>query len=384
MVKTYQERRYDIDWLRAIAFGVLVLYHIGMYYVADWGWHIKSEQTSTWLQELMVLTNSWRMSLLFFISAIALALTQHRYTQRNLIKIKSKRLLIPLIFGMFFIVTPQVYIEALSQQLIAPGYIEFWVDYANPKTDLLKEHHSPIGLLTWNHLWFLPYLWCYCVLFILLRQPLYKIALHPWLKKLPAHWAILSVISFLVLIWLMLRQQFPTTHALLDDWYNHGKYMLVFGFGYCFALQKKWWLAVIEKRQRLLFIAIVTYAFIVADRQQLFPFLSDHFETNLAVKILYGYIFSFNIWCWILCVVGYAGYWLNHPHKHLGYINEAILPWYILHQTLIIIFAWWLKPFGLNISLESALLLSLTITGCFTLYLVIKRVRWLGWCFGLK
>ena len=57
-------RRYDIDWLRTLAFGVLILYHTGMYYVADWGWHIKSEHTFAWLQDVMMLTAPWRMSLL--------------------------------------------------------------------------------------------------------------------------------------------------------------------------------------------------------------------------------------------------------------------------------------------------------------------------------
>ena len=32
-------RRYDLDWLRIIAFGLLILYHVGMFYVT-WGWHV--------------------------------------------------------------------------------------------------------------------------------------------------------------------------------------------------------------------------------------------------------------------------------------------------------------------------------------------------------
>ena len=58
-------RFHALDALRVIAFGVLILYHIGMYYVLEWGWHIKSEQPQAWLQDVMILTNQWRMSLLF-------------------------------------------------------------------------------------------------------------------------------------------------------------------------------------------------------------------------------------------------------------------------------------------------------------------------------
>ena len=69
MTQVIDQRRYDIDWLRTLAFIVLILYHVGMYYVADWGWHIKSAEQSVWLQNVMLLTNPWRMSLLFFISS---------------------------------------------------------------------------------------------------------------------------------------------------------------------------------------------------------------------------------------------------------------------------------------------------------------------------
>ncbi|MBU2179658.1 MAG: acyltransferase family protein, partial [Gammaproteobacteria bacterium] len=146
------DRRYDLDWLRVLAFAVLILYHIGMYYVADWGWHIKSSVTSVPLQDFMILTNPWRMSLLFLISAMALSLVQQKMSAMSLLRLRSSRLLIPLLFGMFVIVVPQVYFEARSQNLIPPGYLDFWWHYINPKTDLLPDHHSPIGLLTWNHL----------------------------------------------------------------------------------------------------------------------------------------------------------------------------------------------------------------------------------------
>ena len=108
---TTQQRRYDIDWLRTLAFFILIAYHIGMYYVFEWGWHIKSDQQSVWLQDVMILSNQWRMSLLFFISAMALSLYQLRNPNQGIIGLRSKRLLLPLAFGMLVIVPPQLYVE---------------------------------------------------------------------------------------------------------------------------------------------------------------------------------------------------------------------------------------------------------------------------------
>ena len=38
---TPSQRLFFLDWLRIGAFALLVLYHVGMYYVS-WSWHVKS------------------------------------------------------------------------------------------------------------------------------------------------------------------------------------------------------------------------------------------------------------------------------------------------------------------------------------------------------
>ena len=71
-------RRHDIDTLRVLAFGLLIIYHVGMVYVAGWDFHIKSQHLQAWLQWPMVAVNRWRMPLIFMLSGIALALFHHR------------------------------------------------------------------------------------------------------------------------------------------------------------------------------------------------------------------------------------------------------------------------------------------------------------------
>ena len=391
MIPIADQRRYDLDWLRTLAFGLLILYHIGMYYVADWGWHVKSESTSTALQDLMILTNPWRMSLIFFISAMALALAQRNNGIASLLALRSNRLLIPLLFSMFVVVVPQVYFEARAQNLIQPGFFNFWWHYINPNTTLLPEHHSAIGLLTWNHLWFLPYLWSYSVLILLVSKPLRMLAQSRALRVIPAFGALLFVVFGLVLAWLTLRSQFPSTHALLDDWYNHAKYFSVFVAGYVFALQGSWWQKVIAARRVWLVTAIVCYGLIIADRHGLLDSIPQSFADSLTGRILVGLVLALNHWGWILALIGYAGRYLSRPTnaldnngKLLHYSNTAILPWYMLHQTLIIVFAVWLKPLSLPMSIEAMLLLVLTCLGCWAGYELIKRFWLSRWLFGLK
>ncbi|MEM6864355.1 MAG: glucan biosynthesis protein, partial [Bacteroidota bacterium] len=50
------ERRYDIDWLRVIVFGLLIFYHVGMFFV-PWDWHIKNNIIYDWLRWPMLFLN---------------------------------------------------------------------------------------------------------------------------------------------------------------------------------------------------------------------------------------------------------------------------------------------------------------------------------------
>ena len=43
-------RRYDLDWIRVGAFGLLILYHVGLVY-GVYGWHVHSVHTFEWMRE---------------------------------------------------------------------------------------------------------------------------------------------------------------------------------------------------------------------------------------------------------------------------------------------------------------------------------------------
>jgi glucan biosynthesis protein C len=384
MTRTDSGRRYELDWLRTLAFMLLILYHIGMYYVADWGWHIKSEQTYQALQDLMILTNPWRMSLLFLLAGMALSLVLPRLSRLTVLRLRSTRLLIPLLFTMFVVVVPQVYYEALSQQLIEPGYLQFWWHYINPATSLLPEQQTVIGLLTWNHAWFIPYLWSYSLLLLFVYPLLNVLSQSRLVQRFPAALALTLVVILLLWAWFSLRNRFPSTHALVDDWYNHAKYFLVFIAGFLLARQQHWWQQLVSHRRLWLGLALVGYCLIIAERHDLFDYYAGPANNRTLHDLQFGLVLVLNHWFWLLAVLGYAGAYLSQLNTPLlKYCNEAILPWYILHQSLIILFASWLKPAQIPPLLEFPLLLILTVAACWLGYELIRRVRLLRWCFGL-
>ena len=386
------ERRHDIDTLRVGAFVLLILYHTGMVYVYDWGFHIKSPHQWEWLQWPMITSNRWRMSLLFLISGIAIGMSSLVSRPWTILARRSLRLLMPLIFGMLFIVSVQAYYEALSNGAVEPGYIAFMQRY------LMLQPWPDGGFagaeygVTWNHLWYLAYLWVYSLvlagLVALFRLPVLRILKTSWLA--PGRWAGWVVI-LLPLPWLfyglyVLEPIYDTNHALIDDWYAHSKYLFMFLFGVAVARSQRFWEHVVDLRQWTFGLALFGWMVYMALRvlgRSITPEqaaeLPDINWTAISdsAHILY-------MWCALLAILGYGKVYLNRPYRWLPYANQAVYPWYILHQSLIIPLAFWLIPLNLPGWLEASLVLFGTIAGCALIHeFIIRRMRWLHPLFGV-
>src|SRR5688500_17423183 len=102
-------RRPDIDARRVLALAPLILFHPAMAYVDGWRFHLKSDYTAEWLQWPMLLVNRWRRQLLFLLSGIAIALMRPEAHTARFAVLRTWRLLLPLLFGMFVVVPIQPY-----------------------------------------------------------------------------------------------------------------------------------------------------------------------------------------------------------------------------------------------------------------------------------
>ena len=149
-------RRYDLDWLRVFAFGMLILYHVGMFYVT-WDWHVKSRYASHLVEPAMAMVNPWRLALLFLISGIAIRFATDKTRLRHFLPERLMRLFLPLVFGMAVVVMPQAYAELRFKGEIEPGLLGFYPDY-------LSFGDFSIIVPTWNHLWYVAYVLVYTVL----------------------------------------------------------------------------------------------------------------------------------------------------------------------------------------------------------------------------
>jgi glucan biosynthesis protein C len=372
-------RRHDIDALRAIAFALLILYHGCMLYVGgeDWDWHLKSTHLAEWLQVPMLFVNRWRMDLIFLISGLSVHFLLRGMPVGRFIAQRNWRLLLPLVFGCLVIVPVQPYVQGIANGAVEPGYLRFLGDYFGgrpwPRDAFDGWEHG----FTWNHLWYLVYLWCYTLVFA---------ALLPLLRRLPNPFTclrggwLLVVPALPLLLWtLTLQPHFEDTGDLINDWYRHAVYFTVFLYGWWLGAAEGVWDELVRLRKRALAMALGVAAVYLA---MVFGLPDDMPEW---VGLIGRTLRNLYIWMALCAILGWSKACLDKPFRWLPWANEAVYPWYVLHQSLILLIAYWLLPLQLGPVLEPVLVFAGTIAGCWCLHeLVIRRVSWLRPCFGLK
>ncbi len=379
------ERRYDLDWVRVAAFFLLVLYHAGMYYVG-WDWHVKSPYASETLEPLMMLTSPWRLSLLFLVSGVATAfLFGKRPT--GFPGQRSWRLLLPLIFGMLVIVTPQAYYEVVEKLPggYHDGYLAFWGRYLQGDSSFCRESDC-LDVPTWNHLWFVAYLWVYTMIaWALLR-------FAPGTMERAGRWLERRLSGIGVLVWpalllaiarVALVGRFESTHALVDDWYNHAQYLPLFLLGVLVATRNGVWNALQRMRWHALIVAASGYVFIV------WYFYGSGYDDGAmpppdALRMFQRVVWAMFQWTAIAAIFGFVRGIAFTDAPALRYLREAVFPVYILHQTIIVVLAHNAQPLGLRPVVEGPLLVLATFGLSFTGFELVRRLRWLRPLFGLK
>ncbi|WP_428504325.1 acyltransferase family protein [Roseateles sp.] len=369
---THNPRLFFLDWLRILAFGLLVPYHVGMYYVT-WGWHVKSPAASTALEPLMLMSSPWRLGLLFFIGGAALAQASTR-AQAGLMRRRSARLLLPLVFGMLVIVPPQSYFEVV-QKLAYPGsYFEFMQQYLQGYEGFCRMEEGRwqcLDLPTWNHLWFLPYLWGYGLIgWLLLRQAPAVLARCGQGLAALGPWGLLLGLALPLMLARQLVGLFPSTHNLSWDWYNHAQYLSLFLLGMLAShAGSAFWVRLSAVRWPALVGALAAWAVLLV-----YFDAYDSATPPETLRVLMRGVWGLMQWWATAAACGFAYLHLNADSAWRRRLGAAVFCVYILHQTVIVLLTQVLAPLQLAPLLEGLLLVLMTWLLCGLIYVLARRV----------
>lgn len=363
-------RRNDLDWIRVAAFGLLILYHVALVY-APYDWHVHSAHTFSWLHEALLITNPWRLTLLFLVSGAALRLMATRRTPQRTLRDRAERLIPPLLFGTVVLVPIQSWIEAIDKGGFSGSFI-----------DWLVHEFGPSGLsngVPVNHLWFIVYIAVYSLVAVaLMTRPALMARLEQWLVRSTAGWRVLVVpIAYLIVIRIMLFPLFGITNRLSWDGYNHFLSLGAFLFGFLMVRHEELWAGLERHRRTAALIALIALPIMMA--QAAHPGGATWFGIPRAI------VFGIDQWAVIAAILGYGSRYLRQASgPALRYLVDATFTLYLAHQTVLVVAVWFIRPANLPAPLEAMALVGITFGVSLLIYEIVKRIPLIRPLWGLK
>lgn len=376
---TSHDRRTDLDWLRIIAFGLLIFYHVGLFYV-PWTWHVNTKTPIVALEPLLLLLNPWRLMLLFLISGVATRFMFDKMQTADFLKNRMTRLFWPLLFGMFVIVPPQVYYEMAEKVGYAGAGWDFYTRYVTSNWEGVPGAQWSITP-SYNHLWFVAYLIAYTLL-IAPAGPVMR-RLKPFFAPIASGPAILIAPGlYLIIANLVIKHFFEGgAHSLPVAWYFHFEYFGAFLFGYAIAKHDAFFAACVKYRKVALGAGLAAYGVLMGGGAAFYAAGKSLPEWAQALSHV---LRAVQAWGAIVMLIGFAQLWLKKDGPMRRYLTDAIFTYYIVHQTVIIVAGHFIDPLNWPIGFEMLLVMAVTLSACGASYEIVRRVAWLRPFFGLK
>ncbi|MFC2053396.1 acyltransferase family protein [Chloroflexota bacterium] len=390
-----KERRYDIDWLRVIAMLAVFIYHCTRFFGIE-GWHLKNPEQS---MVVFVLARGliwpWVMELFFVLSGVGAWYALKSRTGGQYLWERVKRLLIPLYtVGLFILIPPQVYFEAVTNggytgtfwemlslyfSRILDGFFNVFPYVLNDPTRLV-----PYGFP--GHLWFLQYLFLISLVTLPLLIYLKSEGGQRWIDRL-AGWCnrrggIFLFVIPLALILICFRFLFSGGRT----WADFLWYAIFFIFGYIMVADKSFTESI--KRYGWVGLALWLVGFFGVLSIFVLVLGYDPMPGNepfSLIYVLYQIVYSIASWSAVVFMLSLGAKYLNFNNKVLAYANEAVLPFYLLHQTVILCVGWFVIPLSIGILPKYLIIVVVSFALIMVLYeLLIRRFNIVRFFFGMR
>jgi glucan biosynthesis protein C len=373
--KTVQ-RRYDLDWLRVLAFTAVFFYHCGRFFDSS-GWHIKNSTTSALVDTLKGIFDLWGMPLLFLISGASIFFALRSGGALRYLRARVLRLLVPLAFGILVLGPPQIYLERLTHGEFQGSFLEFLPLY-------YRDWRVYGGNFAWSgvHLWYLEYLF----LFTLVLLPLFAALKRPTGQRMTGFLARLSARPGAIFLWVLpavLLIILGDPYGLMRPGPTEDVGRLFFApfviYGFLVFSDLRIQQAIIRQRR----IALVLAVPLVLAMPGIAALLED--DPIFLIYALGILLVGVLMWSCILTVLGYGMRYLTANHRLLAYANEGVLPFYVLHQPVILILGYFIIALPLSILAKYLIIAPLAFAITLGLYEVgVRRMNPVRQVFGLK
>ncbi|MGH6786894.1 MAG: acyltransferase family protein [Novosphingobium sp.] len=373
-------RHYGMDWLRIVSFAALIVIHAVFFFAPEpWGFPVKRPEIVEWTGAFIHAFHPWRMPLLYAVSGYASAALFARDPQpvRFLID-RLARLLIPTAFAILAIIPPQLWLMLRLHH----GYTEtlwtFWT-----RDWLSFTSIGGVALPNAQHMWFVEYLWIYTLWLValLLLPAAWRAAARVGAERLlsGARFLWLPIALLLARVLWFWPGPLPT-YNVLSDTYMNLVYFPMFGFGFALRNSPALWREIARWWRPSAALALLSLPAIVGI-ELAWP---AHVDAPGWLQAAYALSWAVMGWTGAVALLGIADRYWQRDHRWRPVLAEAVFPFYLIHQTVIVAACALLYPLGLPGLAEFALLLVAAAAGCWGFYRFGRDVPVLRYLIGLK
>jgi len=367
-------RLYYLDWLRVILLFGVFIYHVIRPFDPLIEWHINNAEQSDVILTILLLVNPWGIPLFFLVAGAGSMFALRRRSNRQYISERVTRLLIPFIVGSILLTPFQKYLEALHKGTFQGTFLSYIPDML---AEVISANiFTPLVFGRWGlHLWFLGFLFAYS----LLALPVFHWfkgdaggTFISWLGRLvEVRGGILIFVLPLALARVLVQPFFAVEER---GWLDFVYFFLFFILGYIIYSDKRF-LSAVRRDRWLLFgggiVGLVAFFGLFAVYGDIALEWGMRFVVPWSIILIFA--FTLMSWGWAISVLYLAMTRLNFSNKWLVYGNETILPFYLLHQPVIIVISFFVVQWEVNLWVK--LLVILISSFLITLGLVELLIR---------
>ena len=393
--------------MRALVVAGLVVFHSAVVFAVGASWFVKDPRPSTGFTVFLLWGSLWGMPLLFLVSGMGARYAMRTRSWAAFARERLARLGVPFITGLVLLVPPMFYLARVAQPGFSEPYWRFWLSFVN--VPAIARGLLPRG--SWAsdgtgfdpaHLWFLYVL----LVFSLALLPLLGYLASPRAARLAGRLAGYAGRHPVTVLAAAAVPMMVTEAAFGPDVNTGGwerlAYVFPFLYGFVIASDPRFESALRRARGPALAVAlpatVALLAWAAALNTRGISITAGAAPGWSALQGLAG-------WAWIVAILGFAAAITarrrrppataasrpapagSEPRwrRAAQYGNEAVLPFYLLHEPVIVAAAWVVVRWHAPALAKYPALVAVSFAATLAIYeLAVRRYRPARFLFGMK
>lgn len=368
-----KKRLFFLEAMKALCVFFVFFFHCTRVFDAE-DWHVKDPNHTNISNFYLYEIGMAVMPAFFFVSGAGIWYSMQKRSVATMFKNIIKRFFLPLAFGCVVLGCIQVYLERLSHGQFHGSLFDFIPHY-------FTGWYAINGNFAWYglHLWYLVLLFLYTVMLLPVFVVGKKVLQKPLSQKLTGSVLLILLFALATVLpgWKLHVHSF-WGNRMWGGW-NLFENILFFAFGFVFFSNAQ---ALLEKVCRIKWAALATAVVLTAlsvywyQTQQMPPFRSSFFTVKLLVR-------SLACWAWITAILGITYQYFNTESKRLKYISDAVFPFYLLNQPIILVLAYYVTQWNISLLQKFTFIGITSFVSTMMLYEIVRRVAFFRWLFGI-